>query len=234
MSESEAVKRLSDASVGWIGAADNKAAALLGVSNILLGAVFLADLGPTSGWWHAIRVGFVLLVLAQHVVVAAFVLWPRTNRTAILKKAGFPTPLPRSPSFFGDVAKMPHADFKALMADVPTQAEDKLEQAYVLAVIANRKMLAYQWTIGLFVAGLVAFCTLATVELLPRAADQGELVEANPAPAKPNTTTEEADGAGRTTTGAPTNGGDAAEEPVMELPPPNQPPADNPVDAGAK
>mgnify|MGYP007066217895 CR=1 FL=1 len=169
-SSSEASKRLSGAASGWIAAADGKAAALLGVSNILLGAVFLADLEPGPAWVDVLRVGFIAVVLIQHIVVAAFVLWPRTNRAKLLKEAGFPSALDRSPSFFGDVAKLKHAELVTLMDDDAAQDADKLEQAFILAVIADRKMVAYQWALGLFIVGLVAFCLLAVVELFCHAA----------------------------------------------------------------
>ena len=153
--------RLATAAGGWISAADAKAAALLGVSNILLGAVFLADLYPRVGEHSLLKWTFVGLVLTLHAVVAGCVLWPRTNRTKILKDAEFPSPLEASPSFFADIAQMKHAAYVTALSDEGFQTKDKEEQAFILAIIAHRKMSAYRWSIALFVACLAVFCALA-------------------------------------------------------------------------
>ncbi len=164
----EAIDRLSGVAGGWIGAADTKAAALLGVSNILLGAAFLEDMTPGVPGGAELRVLFIVLVLAQHLVVAVGVLWPRTNRAAILRAAGFPTPLSKSPSFYADIAKLNHASYIELLADSSTQESDRTEQAYILAVIASKKMCAYKLAIVLFVTCLAVFCGLALTTAVAR------------------------------------------------------------------
>lgn len=157
----QALERLKTNAAAWIAAADTKAAALLAVSNILLGAVFLADINTKAEGAEALRFAFIGLVLLLHVVIAAGVLWPRLNRAEILKVAQFPSPLPRSPSFYGDVAGLPYNAFASILADEAAQKADAVEQAYVLAVIARQKMIAYRWSIVIFVACLLSFCGVA-------------------------------------------------------------------------
>lgn len=159
----QAFDRLSTAAIVWIGSADVKATALLGVSNILLGAVFLTEVSDKGVTQTTLRAAFVVQVFLLHAVVAAGVLWPRTNRRALLKEAGFPNPLNVSPSYFGDIAKLKYEEYAKLMQSTDSQAADREEQTFVLAVVAHKKMFAFRVAVALFLSCLFTFCALAAV-----------------------------------------------------------------------
>lgn len=155
------IEKLRATSTSWIASADAKATALLGISNILLGAVFLSDIKSESSLVYWGSIAFIVIVVGLHLFVGFGVLWPRTDRKSILNDALFSTSDKDSPSYFGDIVKLKHDDFIALMRDGERQRQDAEEQAYILAFIANKKMIAFQWAIGLFAFALFIFGSLA-------------------------------------------------------------------------
>lgn len=132
-------QKAKEIATGWIASADVKASALLAVAGAVL-AIALAS--PVKGGAEAILLGLFSVGTAVSIVASAFVIFPRTDRMDILTKAKCADPLTRSPTFFSDLGLLDFPDFKALVseADDAIKRRDLFEQAYVMAVIARRKM----------------------------------------------------------------------------------------------
>lgn len=154
----ERINQIKAIASAWISSADTKAAALAGISNILLGAIFLSNHKPDSsdpGWTTHLPPVFIVLVALLHVLVAV-VLWPRTNRKRWLDEE---LPLPKSSSHFAEISRMSFREFKTQAT--ANEEADTYEQAYVLARIASRKMFWYRAALITFLAALVAFAIMA-------------------------------------------------------------------------
>lgn len=131
----------------WIAAADIKATALLAVAGGML-ALLTVLLTATGGAGVLLsretKWSFVLFAALATLSVAAsgVVLLPRLDRAKILRAGGISKPTPRSPSFFADLGDLSYEEFlKETAVDAAKLATDAKEQAFVLVVIARRKMI---------------------------------------------------------------------------------------------
>jgi Family of unknown function (DUF5706) len=164
----ESRERTRLAAAGWIGSADTKATALLTISGALL--ALLAAVFATSSGVRALpvthRIAFVGFCLASIVSIAASTatLWPRTNRSALLKERGWPNP-GVSPTFFGDQASLSHKEFGELHANQneTSLAGDLSEQAHIMCVIAAVKMKCLRVSIATFAFALLCLAGLVIV-----------------------------------------------------------------------
>lgn len=166
------------ASLSWISSADAKATTLLSIVAVVLGLLTLD--GPTfevgsAGWFV-----FLLLVLSllASVSCAVGVIWPRTNRREILSVPSVPVKgsdiaADKEPGCSGDVDTVARVAIltvsPTLFAEVPSSYEAYLdqtwpedwasrntkEQAFVVSVIAKKKMLLVAWSIRFFAVALV-------------------------------------------------------------------------------
>jgi hypothetical protein len=157
------------AAVTWIASADAKAMGVLtvggGLLAILAGVVAAASAwapgGPALSFLGRCEWAFFLGFCACSVVailVAAWALYPRTNRKRILRNAGWATPLARSRTFFGDIAQMRMQEFVDLTKapEDDDDLRDAQEQTFILQRVAARKMLAIRISILALALSLVA------------------------------------------------------------------------------
>lgn len=165
--ENENVKRLTLAAKGGIQSADNKATALvsLGASLIAIVAGLVAirsSAGEVSPLGIALIIGFTIATLAA-VLASCAALFPRVGRKALLSGRGW-TPLDRSSSYYNDIVALTREQFLDLMKTDP--ADDLREQAFVLCIIADRKMLWLRWSVFAFIVAcffLTAFVAAAVL-----------------------------------------------------------------------
>lgn len=151
----EVAKTLRDNSVGWIGSADSKATTIASVLAVVLGLVSM-DMAEASHAANLQAVYWAFLGLgAVSVVFCVATLWPVTNRTRHVGSA-----LEKSPTYFGDVPAE-FAIFAARKTSDDDLKRDALEQAFIVARIARRKMVLVRWTIGSFVLTMLTLVLLA-------------------------------------------------------------------------
>lgn len=152
----EAAEKLRQAAVGWIGDADAKATTIASVLAVVLGLVSL-DMATAS---RAASLEWIYWTfLAFSVVSVGFcigTLWPVTNRRAYVPESR----LEYSVSFFGDVPTT-YAEFRRRDPTDEDVKADVFEQSYVLARIANRKMVLVRCTIVFFILALISLAVLA-------------------------------------------------------------------------
>lgn len=143
----------------WIGSADTKATALLAVSGALLAIVSLINSfsGPSafSTLSKLLFVAFCLFDIGS-IGFSALVLYPRTNRKGMLGSTGWRNPLSTSVSFFGDLSKLNYDGFISALTDTEQNRQrDTIEQAFVLATVATRKMAWMSRSVISIVLGLL-------------------------------------------------------------------------------
>jgi hypothetical protein len=167
------LERLRGGATAWIASADNKAMALLTVAGALLALLAGVVAGVSPGEQEGDKsqkvqwVLFLVFCLADLVSIGAatYALKPRTNRLKILAKAGWSGALPRSRTYFGDLAKLTKVEFEALIdakEDV-SDAQDAREQAFVFQRIADMKMKALKVAVVSLGTGLVALGSMLIV-----------------------------------------------------------------------
>jgi MFS family permease len=162
--------RARDASaraVGWIGSADTKATAMLTIAGAVLAIVSGYGVGKTqwADWRFYLMLGFVLGMIGT-TALAALALTPRLNRVALLKCGGLTEKdrEAKSTLFFGDLGLLKATEFFEAMK-TPATDRDELEQAYIVAVIARRKMILVRLSMWLLVIGLA--CLAAHICTIP-------------------------------------------------------------------
>jgi uncharacterized integral membrane protein len=163
----------------WISSADAKAMGVITVGGALL-AILAAVVAAASAWpqsgelpaFIGKREWALFLVFCGFCVVAiglsAWVLYPRTDRAVILRKAKWKNPLPVSRSYFADLASMSKDKFLEL-ARSPTTDEDQRdveEQTFVLQWIARRKMGAITVSIGALTVSLFALALMLVLAIV--------------------------------------------------------------------
>lgn len=160
----EYVAKVILVSSGWIASADTKATALLTVQAVLLGFTAISD---TQDAPSVLRLGGTFLFLVSSIFAVIFtlaVLWPRTNRKKLIGHSTAPI-LERSPTFFGDISPAPYDRYRAFVenprADILTK--DAVEQSYVLARIATRKMYLLKCAV---VSTTISILSLAAVSVV--------------------------------------------------------------------
>lgn len=149
--------RLNEALSGarqWIGAADQKATALLtlGAAVVAFPATFITNaLTPAQAsiqvnWWFAIPFLAFLVCGLAGLGFSAWALLPRFNRFQLLIGHGWEMPGDFS-LFFGDLFKADRATLEVLLQTPKTglvcgglSRAETLEQIYILVRIANHKM----------------------------------------------------------------------------------------------
>jgi len=148
---------------------------------------------PTSEEKTAFVIFAVLALLAA--LASIRVLWPRVNRQKLLRSRSVSTvaylkgvpgrvwgsvrrrrsprkpiarELERSPTFFGDLARMGFDEFAASLDDRSPDAEhqDDLEQAYILNFIADRKMYWSRLAVSLTALAITSLVVLAVVRVV--------------------------------------------------------------------
>jgi hypothetical protein len=139
----------------WIGSADIKATALLAVAGALLAAVAFASGGSPTCLERLFVLLFCLCAVAS-IGASAAVMWPRTNRSAVLG-TGAISRLPHSPSYFGEMGSLCYDEFVATLGRVTsiTLLDDLREQTYVAMVIARAKMIWMRRAVFLLLCSLV-------------------------------------------------------------------------------
>lgn len=157
--EHEHLENIRQRAVTWIAAADQKATAMLGIAGALAalgGPAFAASGGKGSLLARLFLCAFAALDLFA-VLSAVIVLWPRTDRPRILRRKGLTSVLPRSISFFADLAALDATQFAKHLTDATPDLrhQDTYEQAIVICEIAALKMQWMRWTIGFLGASLV-------------------------------------------------------------------------------
>ena len=165
----------------YIGSADSKATGLLAVSGALLALlVALAGAAAQDKQSEAttIQFGFALfaLLLAGSVATASAVLLPRTDRVAILRPPFWKKPyvqsttaiLTASHTYFGDVTSLKSLEAVA-QTGVPTtdMTRDRIEQVYVLARIASKKLFWMRVSVWLLLASLLVLLIVIGLRLFP-------------------------------------------------------------------
>lgn len=139
--EEHNVARLTQAASGGIQSADTKATALVSLGAALLAIVaglvaLRSEVDTLTRAGVAMIAGFTVFTLAA-VLAACAALYPRVDRKWLLESRGW-SPLAVSPSYFNDIVRLDRARFVELMSQ--DASEDFREQAYVLCIIADRKM----------------------------------------------------------------------------------------------
>jgi hypothetical protein len=160
--ESAQLNTVRTTAAQWIAAADLKATAILAVAGAI--AAIAAPAFTAAGGKEAKFAQFALAAFAIFDVVtiaaSAIALWPRTDRAKILKKKAWNAPLERSATFFGDLAELSAEDFRNWLIEAKRyERRDAYEQALVISVIANEKMLAMRSAIVLLGVTLALIVT---------------------------------------------------------------------------
>ncbi|NMB11051.1 MAG: hypothetical protein GX977_02070 [Firmicutes bacterium] len=156
------IKAVTSTANAWIASADSKAFGILGLCGVLIGLAIVR--GPISK--TALRLHLAFLACSILAATASLVsLWPRLERTKILCTREAGSPLPASPTFFGDVGKMSFHEFLTTIDELNAELleRDLYEQAYILAVIARRKMLWVKVSAGLLMLAVLAMAVLSVV-----------------------------------------------------------------------
>jgi hypothetical protein len=160
---------VSEAAARWISSADSKAAVMMAIASGLLG-LFVGAGQSEQSWTGStalvLRSAFVAMA-SLTIAVAAWSLWPRTERRRVLAAHGKTRDvLHRSPTYFGDVAKLSYAEFLTAAEEprASLQTKDRAEQTYVLSLIAAQKMRLIKVSVILLVGALVVLGALALLE----------------------------------------------------------------------
>lgn len=152
--ERAAAYDLKQASIQWIASADSKATTIASILAVVLGlvSVDMAEAVRTANlqgyYWTFLGVG------ALTVLLCGLTLWPRTNRRRYVPNSN------PSPTFFGDVPD----DYESYANRVVTELDlhrDTMEQAFIVAHIAKRKMWLVRATIVMFGGTMLLLFLLA-------------------------------------------------------------------------
>lgn len=154
--ERENVRRLTMSAAGGIKSADTKATALVSLGAALIAIVaglmaMRSSTGVISTLGVVLIIGFAIATLAA-VLASCAALFPRVGRKQLLEEHGW-SPLDRSSSYYNDVAPLARPEFLELMKLDPV--EDMREQAFVLSIIADRKMLWLRRSVFAFIIACI-------------------------------------------------------------------------------
>jgi hypothetical protein len=156
MERDKYIELVKGSALGWIGSADAKATALLSIAGVILGLNSLA--GGAAPFSFRLAYGISTFVCVGS---CAMVLWPRTNRKALINDETVEV----SPTFFGDIAKRTYKEFADLAGRSNATGlleEDATEQAYVVAKIAAKKM----WWMRIAVVAFVVSLAVVSAQLV--------------------------------------------------------------------
>lgn len=148
---------------GWIGSADTKATAILSAGGTILAVALAASPTPGRPFVHLLLGGFGAVSIIS-IVLAAKVIFPRTDRNEILRLGGHDKRLVLSPTYFKDLGSLNYADFVKFLSEISeaTAKTDDTEQAFVVAKIAAEKMQFARCSIVAFIVAQV-FLGLAVI-----------------------------------------------------------------------
>jgi hypothetical protein len=157
--------------VSWIGSADVKATGLLIVASVVLNALAFFPLSSTDSSLSTVTKGILLgaaILAILSVGAACMVLLPTLNRAKILKRGAAGNAPDRSLTYFSDLAELSLPVFKKTIAEatIDNEMRDVEEQTYILAVIANRKMMWMRASVVLLLACLLVIAFLGVTILL--------------------------------------------------------------------
>lgn len=146
-------------SVGWINSADVKATSILTIASVILGLAFVGDkVTNESGLFIIVYVMFLLATILT-VLSCIVTLWPRTNRSKLLEVSNTSN---LSNIYFADVIEGDFAQFLERTNKLNSNdlQQDKIEQVFIAAKIANNKMYSIRIAVILLTLSLFLLTVL--------------------------------------------------------------------------
>jgi len=157
----------------WIGSADSKATALLGMNGTVLALVgtgfVFAEKTTSGGQISTLAVALFGLSVIMSILFAAFTIHPRLDRQAILQKGNFHEPKAKgeptqSPTYFYELGALKKGQFTNRIDQSDDVYEKDLEeQAFIACRVAHEKMCTLRIAVWALVVGLLALAVAILV-----------------------------------------------------------------------